>query len=183
MMTGYQISQHSWWILAIRGVAAILFGIAALLWPHLTLLVLIYLFGAYALVDGLVAVAVAFQERNVVGHWWILLIEGLAGILAGLLAFFWPGITALVLLGLVAAWAILTGVIEVAAALSFRRAFGLEWTLILAGAVSILLGIALALSPAAGLLALVWLIGLYAIVFGVLQLIRAFQFRSVLSSW
>ncbi|WP_376793515.1 HdeD family acid-resistance protein [Thermogemmatispora sp.] len=183
MMTGYQISQHAWWILAVRGVAAILFGIAALLWPHLTLLVLIYLFGAYALIDGLVAVAVALQERHIVGHWWILLIEGLAGILAGLLAFFWPGITALVLLALVATWAILTGVIEVAAALSFRRSFGLEWTLVLAGVVSILLGIALALSPAAGLLALVWLIGLYAIVFGLLQLIRAFQFRAALPSW
>ncbi|MBX5450570.1 HdeD family acid-resistance protein [Thermogemmatispora sp.] len=183
MMTGYQISRHAWWILAVRGVAAILFGLAALIWPHLTLLVLIYLFGAYALVDGLVAVAVAVQERNVVGHWWILLIEGLAGILAGLVAFFWPGITALVLLALIAAWAILTGVIEIGAAVSFRRALGLEWTLIVGGIVSILLGIVLALSPAAGLLALVWLIGLYAIVFGVLLLIRAWQFHAALSSW
>jgi uncharacterized membrane protein HdeD (DUF308 family) len=183
MLTGYQVARHSWWILLLRGLAAILFGIAALLWPHLTLLVLVLLFGAYALIDGLVAVGIALHERGVLGRWWVLLIEGLLGVLVGVMTFVWPAITVLVLFSLIVAWAIVTGLLEVVEAFVWQRPFGLEWTQVLLGLLSLVLGIFLLLHPAAGLLALVWLIALYAIVAGLVLLVRAFQFRSLLSSF
>jgi len=170
--------RRYWWMLLIRGVVAVLFGLAAIVWPDLTALVLVYLFGAFAFVDGIVAVVVSLQERAVVPRWWVLLIEGIVGILIGVLTFFSPIVTALVLLYLIATWAILTGILEIAAAFSMRRALALEWTLAIAGILSILLGILLAIQPVSGILAVVWIIGVYAIVFGGLLIIRSFQFRS-----
>jgi uncharacterized membrane protein HdeD (DUF308 family) len=172
-----QVSRQSWWMLGIRGLLAILFGVAALVWPGLTLLALVLLFGVYALVDGIMAVIVSFRERKVFAQWWVVLLEGLAGIVIGILTFIWPGITALVLLYLIAAWAIVTGIFEIVAAFSGRLPGGVEWMLGLAGVLSVLLGMILAALPRAGLLSLVWLIGIYAIVFGILFIIRAFQFR------
>src|SRR5438045_9697650 len=98
------VSRNYWWLLAIRGLLAVLFGIAAIVWPGLTLLVLVFLFGAYALVDGVVAVVVAFQERRFFSQWWVLLLAGLVGIIAGLVAFFWPAFAALRLLSVISAW-------------------------------------------------------------------------------
>jgi uncharacterized membrane protein HdeD (DUF308 family) len=170
--------RRYWWMLLIRGVVAVLFGLAAIVWPGLTALVLVYLFGAFAFVDGIVAVVVSLQERAIVPRWWVLLIEGIVGILIGVLTFFSPIVTALVLLYLIATWAILTGILEIAAAFSMRRALALEWTLAIAGILSIILGILLAIQPVNGILAVVWIIGVYAIVFGVLLIIRSFQFRS-----
>jgi uncharacterized membrane protein HdeD (DUF308 family) len=161
-ITETRVSRNYWWLLAIRGLLAVLFGIAAIVWPGLTLLVLVLLFGAYALVDGVVAVVVAFQERKFFSQWWVLLLAGLVGIIAGLIAFFWPAITALALLYVIAAWAIVTGVFEIAAAVSGRLPMTLEWTLGLVGVLSILLGVLLAIQPGAGLLSLVWVIGVYA---------------------
>jgi len=177
VITSTQVSRHYWWILGIRGLLAVLFGLAAIVWPRLTLLVLVLLFGAYALVDGVIAVVVSLQVRRVFTRWWVLLLEGLVGIIAGLLTFLWPGITALVLLYVIAFWAIVTGVFEIAAALSGWLPVAQEWSLALAGVLSVLLGVLLAILPGVGLLSLVWLIGVYAIVFGVLLLIRAFQLR------
>lgn len=178
VITTRQISRHYWWILGIRGLLAVLFGLAAFLWPGLTLLVLVFLFGAYALVDGVVAVIVALQERRNLRRWWVLLLEGLVGIAAGVVAFVWPAITALALLYVIAAWAIVTGVFEIAAAFLGVLPVMMEWTLALAGAISVVLGVLLVLLPGVGLLSLVWLIGVYALVFGVLLIIRAFQFRT-----
>jgi uncharacterized membrane protein HdeD (DUF308 family) len=178
VVTATQMYGRYWWMLLIRGVVAVLFGLAAIVWPGLTALVLVYLFGAFAFVDGIVAVVVSLQERAVVPRWWVLLIEGIVGILIGVLTFFSPIVTALVLLYLIATWAILTGILEIAAAFSMRRALALEWTLAIAGILSILLGILLAIQPVSGILAVVWIIGVYAIVFGVLLIIRSFQFRS-----
>ena len=178
VITGTPMSRY-WWMLAIRGVIAVLFGIAAIVWPSLTALVLVYLFGAFALLDGIVAVVVSVQERAIAPGWWVLLIGGIVGILIGILTFFSPIVAALALLYLIAAWAIITGVLEIAAAFSMRRALALEWTLGIAGILSILLGILLAFRPVSGILAVVWIIGVYAIVFGVLLIIRAFQFRSI----
>ena len=172
-----QVSQRYWWTLGLRGLLAVLFGLVAILWPGLTLLVLVSLFGAYALVDGVMALVVAFQERRNARLWWMLLIEGLVGIAIGVLTFLWPAITALVLLYLIVSWAIVTGLLEIAAAFSGWLPGTHKWTLALAGAVSILLGVLLAVRPGAGLLSLVWLIGIYALIFGVLLLVRAFQFR------
>ena len=173
-----QVSRNYWWILAIRGLLAVLFGLAALVWPGLTLLVLVLVFGAYALVDGVIPVIVSLQERRVWSRWWVLLLEGLAGIAAGVLTFFWSAITALALLYLIAAWAIVTGLLEIAAAFSARLPLAPEWTLALAGILSVLLGVLLAIQPGVGLLSLVWVIGVYALVTGVLLIIRAFQFRT-----
>lgn len=177
VVTSMQVSRHYWWLLAVRGLLAVLFGLAALLWPGLTLLALVLLFGAYALIDGVVAVIVSVQERRVFARWWVLLLEGLVGIAAGVLTFVWPAITALVLLYLIAGWAIVTGLLELAVAFSGRLPLALEWALALAGILSVLVGVLLAIQPGVGLLSLVWLIGVYAIVFGILLIIHAFQFR------
>lgn len=179
ILMGSQLSRNYWWSLLIRGIAAIIFGILALVWPGLTLYVLVTLFGAYALIDGIVAIYVALQERSSAANWWVLLIEGIAGVLFGIATFFWPAITALALLYLVAFWAIVTGVMEVWAAFALRRTLTHEWTLAVAGILSLLFGIVLLVAPGRGLLALLWLVGIYAIVFGVLFLVRAFQFRAL----
>ncbi len=174
MFSRTQVPGQSWWSLLARGIIAVLFGLAALFWPGLTLLVLVYIFGAFALVEGIIAIYHSFQERSMQTNWWMLLLEGIAGVILGILVFIWPGITALVLLYLIAAWAIITGIIELVAAFTT----GMGWVLAIAGALSILLGIVLFARPVAGILSLVWLIGIYAIIWGVLLIIRAFQARS-----
>jgi uncharacterized membrane protein HdeD (DUF308 family) len=167
-----------WWALAIRGAIAILFGLAALLRPDIALQALILLFGAYALVDGVFAVVGVFGGTRGGTPRWLLLIEGIAGILAGLIAFVLPGLTAVVLLYLIAVWAIVTGIFEIASAIRLRQEITGEWALIIGGALSILFGVILAvIGPVAGLLSLIWLIGVYAVAFGILMLITAFQVR------
>jgi uncharacterized membrane protein HdeD (DUF308 family) len=166
-----------WWVLAIRAVAAILFGIAAFLWPGITLTVLVLLFGAYALVDGIFAVIAGISARQEQERWWMMILEGLAGILIGVLTFLWPGITALVLLYFIAAWSIVTGAFEIAAAIRLRKEIEGEWLLGLAGIASMLFGILLVVLPGPGALALIWLIGAYALIFGILLLVLAFRLR------
>jgi len=168
---------HSWWMILLRGILAILFGIAAFMWPGLTIEVLVLLFGAYALADGIVAVIVGIQQYGETQRWWAVVLEGIVGIVLGVLTLFWPGTTATVLLAFIAAWAIVTGVLEIAAAVWLRKVIQGEWTLVLAGAASVLFGVLLILQPAAGALAIIWLIGAYAIVFGVLLSILAFELR------
>jgi uncharacterized membrane protein HdeD (DUF308 family) len=177
-MTSTRVSRNYWWLMGLRGLLAVLFGVFALVLPRLTLFVLVLLFGAYVLVDGVVAVIVSLQERKNFRQWWVLLLGGLAGIAAGVLTFVWPGITALALLYLIAAWAIVIGVLEIAAAFSGWLPFVAEWTLALAGIISILLGVLLIALPGVGLLSLVWVIGIYAIVYGVILIVRAFQYRT-----
>ncbi|HEX4208444.1 MAG TPA: HdeD family acid-resistance protein [Ktedonobacteraceae bacterium] len=172
-----QPRQQRWWGLLIRGIVAVLFGLGTLFWPHLTLLVLVALFGVYVLIDGITAVIGALREYDTNPHWWVLFLEGLAGIVIGVLTFVLPGLTALALLYLIAIWAIVTGVMELVSAFAIRRVLPMEWTLIIAGILSIVLGIFLALRPVVGLLGLVWAIGIYAIIFGILLIVRAFQFR------
>jgi uncharacterized membrane protein HdeD (DUF308 family) len=167
-----------WWALAIRGAIAIIFGLAALLRPGIALEALILLFGAYALVDGVFAIVGVFGGTRGRTPRWLLLIEGIAGILAGLIAFVLPGLTAFVLLYLIAAWAVVTGIFEIATAIRLRQEIRGEWALIIGGALSVLFGVILAvIGPVAGLLSLIWLIGIYALVFGILMLITAFQVR------
>jgi uncharacterized membrane protein HdeD (DUF308 family) len=167
-----------WWVMALRGFITILFGLMALLWPSLTLGILVISFGAFALVSGFLAVVVALGDRGVHERWGVLLLEGLAGFVIGLVTFFWPAITALALLFVIVIWAFVTGILEIAVATWMHRAVGNEWLLLLGGLASVLFGILLAILPAAGLLALTWLIGLYAIVFGGLLMVLAFQWRS-----
>jgi uncharacterized membrane protein HdeD (DUF308 family) len=166
-------------MLALRGLAAIVFGVLAFVWPDITLFALVLLFGAYMLVDGIFAIVAAVRAAGREARWWLLLIEGVLGVLAGLVAAFWPGLTALALLYFIAAWAIVSGILEVIGAIRLRREIEGEWALGLSGALSVLFGILLVVIPApAGLLSLVWLIGAYALVFGVLLLVLAFRLRS-----
>src|SRR5829696_77531 len=167
-----------WWALAIRGGVAVIFGLAALLRPDIALEALILLFGAYALVDGVFAIVGVFGGTRGGTPRWLLLIEGIAGILAGLIAFVLPGLTVVLLLYLIAAWAVITGISEIATAIRLRQEIRGEWTLIIGGALSVLFGVILAvIGPVAGLLSLIWLIGIYALIFGILMLITAFQVR------
>jgi uncharacterized membrane protein HdeD (DUF308 family) len=168
-----------WWVLAIRGVAAILFGIAAFVWPGITLTVLVLLFGAYALVDGIFAVVEGISVRKEQERWWLMVLEGVAGIIIGVLTFLYPSITALVLLYFIAAWAIVTGAFEIAAAIRLRREIEGEWLLALAGIASLIFGVLLVIRPSSGALAVIWLIGAYAIVFGILMLVLAFRLRGL----
>jgi uncharacterized membrane protein HdeD (DUF308 family) len=159
---------RQWWSVALRGVLAVAFGVVAWIWPDITLHALVLLYGFYALVDGLLALAALLVGGSLVRErrgW--LIVEGVAGIAAGVIAFLWPGITALVLLYLIAAWAIATGVLEIAAAIWLRRELRGEWLLALGGVVSVLFGVFLIVRPGEGAIAVVWLIGLFAIVFGV----------------
>lgn len=179
---GSQFALRNWWMLALRGVLAILFGLVALFFPGIALLAFVLVFAAYAIIDGIVAVIVAIQERNILRRWWWVLIEGILSVAAGVLAFLYPGITALVLLYIVAAWAVFTGIMEIVAAIVLREYIAREWVLALAGVLSLLFGVILFIFPGAGLLSILWLVGIYSIIFGVLFLIRAFQARSWASS-
>jgi uncharacterized membrane protein HdeD (DUF308 family) len=164
-----------------RALAAILFGALTLAWPKISLTVLVLLFGIYAVISGVTAVAAALRSREE-HHWGLLLLEGILGILAGVVALVWPGITALVFLYLIAAWAILIGVLQLVAPLSFPMSFGRGLLSALSGIVSIVFGVIIAARPASGLLAVVWLIGIYAIVIGIMQVMVYFEARSVAHS-
>jgi len=174
-----ELPRH-WWVVALRGVAAIVFGILAFVWPGVTLSVLVLLFGSYAIVDGVLAVYAAIRSggKNV----WAPLFEGIIGIAAGLVAFFLPGLTALALLFVIAAWAILTGSMEVIAAVRLRRVINNEWSLIISGVLSVIFGLLLVAQPGAGALAVVWLIGTYAVIFGVAMLALAWRLRGFLGN-
>ena len=173
-----QSMARSWWVWLLRGIAAIVFGIIAFVSPAATLLALVIVFGIYAIFDGVLAVVTAFQIREDAKHWWVVLLEGLAGILFGIIALVYPLITAGALLFLIAFWAVVTGIMEIIAAIRLRREITNEWSLILTGIFSVILGVMLFVFPGAGL-ALVWTIGLYAVFFGVLMIIFGFEVRSL----
>ena len=173
-----KLAQY-WWLLLLRGLAAIIFGILALIWPELTLLTLILLFGAYALMDGIFAVIAGIASFRSNERWWAVLLEGVVGILVGVLVFIWPGPTALVLLYFIAAWAVITGITEIAAAIRLRREITNEWAMGLSGLASVIFGVLLFIYPGAGAVSLVWLIGAYAIIFGILLIILGFRLRGM----
>ena len=155
-----------WRLIALRGVAAILFGLGALIWPDVTLWALVLMWGAFALVDGVGAVTAAIAGGGVVRHRGWLAFRGLVGIAAGVVTFIWPSITALALLYVIAAWAFLSGVVEIATAVSMRKQIANEWALGLAGVLSLVLSVLLVITPGSGALAITWLIGWYAVVYG-----------------
>ncbi|MCI0547545.1 MAG: HdeD family acid-resistance protein [Candidatus Rokubacteria bacterium] len=168
---------RNWWALAIRGALGIIFGVIALLMPGITLKALVLLFGAYSLVDGIFEIIAGVRAAREGERWWPLVLAGLAGIVAGIIAFVAPIVAALALLYLVAAWAIVTGVLEVVAAIRLRQEIEGEWLLILKGIITILFGVLLIVNPVVGLITLVWWIGISAIVFGVVLLILAFRLK------
>jgi uncharacterized membrane protein HdeD (DUF308 family) len=173
------VMARNWWVLALRGVAAILFGILVFVVPNLALLSLIYLFGAYALIDGILGIITGIRDRNTNPRWWALLLEGIIGVIAGIVAFVMPDITAFVLLYIIAFWAIFTGIMEIIAAIHLRKEIEGELLLGLSGLVSVIFGILLIVFPGAGALTVLWLIGGFSIAFGVLMLILAFRLRGM----
>ena len=165
---------RNWWALALRGLVAVLFGLLTFILPGITLVTLVLLFGAYALADGIFNVIAFFR---VASHQWALLIEGVIGIIAGIVTFALPAITAIALLYLIAFWAIFTGVFEIIAGIRLRKAMTNEWLLLVMGVLSLLFGVLILFAPGAGALAIVLWIGAYALVFGIFLLALAFRLR------
>ena len=170
---------RNWWLIALRGVLAIAFGVLALVWPRQTLLVLVVLFGAFALVDGICTAIAGASTHLYNDRWWAAVLSGLAGIAIGLLTLLWPHATAYALLYFIAAWAVVTGALWIAAAIQLRRVVPGEWAAILNGMLSILFGALLFAFPGEGALGIAWAIGLDAIVFGVSHMVLAFRLRGV----
>jgi uncharacterized membrane protein HdeD (DUF308 family) len=172
--------SRDWWVYAVRGIAAILFGIMALVWPGPTLAALVLLFGAYALVDG-VALLVALARGDVLAkrHKWVTALMGAVSIGVAIATFVWPGMTALTLLYLVAFWAIAMGTLQIVAAIEFRREIDGEFWMILGGIGSIVFGVLLVAFPGAGLVTLVWLVGFWAELYGITSLGLAYQLHSI----
>jgi uncharacterized membrane protein HdeD (DUF308 family) len=168
-----KITGNWHWIL-VRGLAAIAFGIVCFVWPVISVLALVLLWGAYALVDGVGAIVWGVRSR-----WSLMVAVGAVSVLAGLVAFVWPGITALALLYLIAVWAVVRGAAEIAAAIRLRRQIENEWLLVLGGIASIVFGVLVAMFPGAGALSVLWLIGLFAIVFGALAVGLSLRLRSL----
>jgi uncharacterized membrane protein HdeD (DUF308 family) len=174
------VLARNWWILVLRGVLALLFGVIAFFLPNITLEALVLLFGAFAIVDGAFAIgSVISGGAGRQDRWWAVLLEGILGITAGVIAFVWPAITAITLLYVIAAWSIVTGLMEIVAAVRLRREIEGEWLLALAGLASILFGIVVVIFPGAGALAVVWVIGTYAVFFGILLIALGLRLRGL----
>lgn len=168
-----------WWALVLRGILGIVFGVLAFLWPGVTIEVLVLFFGAYMLVDGVFTLIAAIGGRAGTQHWGLLLIEALAGIAIGIITWIAPGATAFALLMFIAAWALVTGVLEIMAAIRLRREIEGEIWLALAGILSIAFGILLVVFPLAGAVSLVWLLAFYAIFFGIFLVVLGFRLRGM----
>jgi uncharacterized membrane protein HdeD (DUF308 family) len=167
---------RNWWVLLLRGVIAILFGILAFIHPGITAEVLVLFFGAYMFVDGIFAVVEAVMSHT--GHWLALLLEGLLGIAVGVITFYHPGITELALLWVIAGWAIVTGIFEIVTAIRLRKEIQGEFWLVLSGILSVLLGLFIAVFPANAVVGVIWAIGAYAIIFGITLIALAFRLRA-----
>jgi len=165
-----------WWLILLRGIAFIVFGVLAFMWPGLTIVTLVLFYGAFALVDGVLALAHAIMGGDMGSRWWLALV-GVAGIAVGVLTFMWPGLTALLLLVFIACWAIVLGVFQIAGAIKLRKEIDNEWTLILSGALSVLFGVVLLVAPGPGAVGLIWVIAAYAVVFGVLLVMLSFRLK------
>ena len=166
---------QNWWMYAVRGLVAIIFGILAFTRPEQALQALVLVFGAFALLDGTFAIFAGIASYRYFESWWAVLLEGVSGVLIGLLTFFWPNITGLVLVYMIAAWALITGIFEIVAAIQLRRLITDEWMLILGGLLSILFGVLLFVFPVVGAVSVLWVIGIYAVVFGISEIIFAFR--------
>lgn len=166
-----------WWWLLLRGIASIVFGVLAFVWPGLTLVTLVLFYGAFALVDGVIALVAAFSGgTKPVPTWWLVVI-GLLGIAAGIVTFMMPGITAILLVWFIGAWALVHGIFEIIGAIQLRKEIDNEWMLILSGVVSVLFGLIVLIAPGAGALAMIWVIAAYSIVFGITFIALALRLR------
>jgi uncharacterized membrane protein HdeD (DUF308 family) len=172
------VLARNWWSLVIRGFIAIVLGILAFAWPGITLAALVLVFGAFALIDGVVNIAGAARAASAGERWGSLLLGGIVGILAAVVTVFWPAMTALALVYIIAAWAVITGLAEIAAAIRLRRHISGEWLMAIAGVLSILFGVIIAASPLVGALVIAVWFGAYAFIFGVVLVALGFRLRS-----
>lgn len=170
------VLAQNWWLLLLRGLFAIVFGVLGLCWPGITLLTLIIVYGCYAIADGLLALVTAFRKDRPASMGWLIFI-GLLGIAAGLLTFLLPGITALFLLFIIGGWSVAHGIFTIIGAIQLRKEIRHEWLLILSGAVSVLFGIMIIASPGPGAVVLLWMIAAYAVAFGILLVGFALRLR------
>jgi uncharacterized membrane protein HdeD (DUF308 family) len=175
-----QLTHAHWWLIILRGVVALLFGIIALIAAGATLLFLVYLFGSYVLLEGIFAIIGSLVERTSSSARWMMFLLGLVGIVVGVLTFIHPGDVALVIFYLVAIWLIISGLFEIISAFTLSAA-GAQWLEVGVGVISIILGIIFFLHPTSSILSIVWLLGIFALVYGIIQIVRAIQLRSVLS--
>ncbi|MBV8284026.1 MAG: HdeD family acid-resistance protein [Candidatus Eremiobacteraeota bacterium] len=160
------VLARNWWALMIRGIAAVVFGVLAFIWPGATIVAIGVLFGAYAFVDGVFAIVAAVRAAEAHERWWPFVIEGIVGLLIAAITFYDVAITIFALFFTIAAWAFITGIMEIAAAIELRKTLANEGWLILGGVLSILFGILMVWRPLAGALAVIWIIGAYAVIFG-----------------
>jgi uncharacterized membrane protein HdeD (DUF308 family) len=170
---------RNWWAFVFRGVVAILFGVLAFVRPGITLEALVLLFAFWALFDGVLALIGSVGAAEAHEPWWPLVLIGLLGIAAGVVTLKWPGITALALLLVIAYWSIFRGILEIIAAFRLRELIQGEGWLIVAGLASIAFGVLLVIYPGSGLLAVVWLVGIYAVIFGISQLMLGFRLKNL----
>jgi uncharacterized membrane protein HdeD (DUF308 family) len=172
------LARH-WWIILLRGLLAIVLGVLAWLSPGIMISTLVLFFGLYALVDGILGIWTAITGGNKHESWWVLILWGLTGIGIGILTFLAPAITTMALLFYIAIWAVVTGVLEIVVSIHLRNEIEGEWLLILAGLLSVFFGIVIMVQPGAGALTLLWLIALYAIIFGIILVVLAFKARTI----
>ncbi len=170
--------RKEWGWIALRGVSALIFGVLALALPGVTLTLLVIVWGAYVLLDGVLALAAGLRIRDNGKPLWSLIFVGVLGIGVGIATFFWPGLTALTLILIIGSWAIAIGLLQIVAAMRLRKHVHGEWLHALSGLLSVIFGLAVVGWPGAGAIALTWLIGWFAIVFGVLLMAMAFKLRS-----
>jgi uncharacterized membrane protein HdeD (DUF308 family) len=167
---------RNWWLILLRGICAILFGVLAFIWPGITLLTLALLYGIFALIEGALALAAAIMGGAPAPRWWLAVV-GLLGIAVGILTIIMPGITAFILVLFVAAWAIISGLMQIVGAIRLRKEIDNEWMLVAVGAISVAFGVLVALQPMLGALSLVFVIGAYAIIYGIALVALAFRLR------
>src|SRR5919198_2394693 len=176
----FDLLTRNWWLFAIRGAAAIAFGVLTFFWPGVTVVVLVALFGAYALIDGVWMLASLVRgEPDARRHAWSVGVIGVLGVAAGVITFLLPGVTALTLVYVVGFWAIAVGVFQILAAIRLRREIEGELWMALGGVLAILFGVYLVIFPGAGLVSLAWLVGAWALLFGISSLVLAWRLRSL----
>lgn len=174
-----RVMSDNWWVLLIRGIAAILFGLMALILPGLTVVALLIAFGAYAIVDGVMGCILAFRRKSEDDRWWVWLIEGLLSIVIGLMALFWPVAASLALVIWMAAWALVAGIMRVIAAIRLRKEIKGEWALGLSGVLMMIWGLLMAMVPAAGILSIAWLLGVFSLAGGILMIVLSLRLRKL----
>jgi uncharacterized membrane protein HdeD (DUF308 family) len=175
--TPVNILSQSWWIILWRGIAALIFGLITWFNPVITLYVMLIFFSGYAFVDGTLGIVMSFKGRRYHKDWWLLFIWASANFLTGILTFFIPIVTVVVLTDLLAIWAIVSGVLQMTTAIGLRKSIQGEGWMALGGILSIILGIVLFINPVQGGIAITWLMGIYAILFGIISIILAFRVR------